>query len=824
MHTSTISIQGKTLLKAMRQACKKIAPVWPLENFVAVNPYLGLTDQKFATAAQNLARIGASTMTLPISFYLQKIQEGRITHQDLATALSAKSVQEMSVNAFIKQLAQVEDQEQDPRPMATLIDVATQASVKDWNRFVLARISTWAASYFDHGQAMWVAADQQAGLFSSWKAEAEVDRTPEIAGLTGFRKAVGALPVDPLKAVQSALQILELSETELPNYLHRLLLKVGGWSAYAARLDWDSELYGGQDGKLIEFLAVLICWEACFLQCLDTPVLRVLWEQAKKEFSEPLDYLEPNQPLAEKLILQEAFDLAAQREIIEKFQQAIHTPLKENKQLKAQAIFCIDVRSEVYRRNLELVDQGIETLGFAGFFAFPIKYVPIAHEVGEAQCPVLITTGPTLLEKIDDPQANQKAYQHRILNQQIYRVWKSFRAGAISCFSFVSPLGLSYLPKLFTDSFGLTRPVPHPDQKGLKAKTAKNKSISLEVATHDHETVGIPLEQRIQMAKNALSAMSLTENFGAFVLIVGHGSTTVNNPYATGLDCGACGGHTGEANSRTAAAVLNDPAVRNGLKDENIFIPDNTVFLACLHDTTTDEIHIFNEQDVPSTQSAALLDLKKTLAQAGHATRTERAMRMAIDKDVDAAIKGRSKDWSQVRPEWGLAGCHAFVVAPRTRTQHLDLGGQSFLHSYEWKKDQEFAILELIMTAPMVVTSWINLQYYASTVDNKNFGSGNKTLHNVTAGLGVLEGFSGDLRVGLPLQSVHDGENYQHEPLRLKVIIEAPIDAMDAILEKHESVRNLCDNEWIYLFRMDEKGQVSHRYTGDLTWEEIEKD
>lgn len=817
--TPTITIQGEMLLKALRKACKKIAPVWPLENFVAVNPYLGLTDQKFDTVAQNLARIGGATMTLPISFYLNKIQEGKITHQDLAAALHAKSAQEMSVDAFIKHLELLDDQVQDPPTIATLIDVATQVSAKDWNRFFISRISVWAASYFDHGQAMWTAADQQAGLFSAWKAEAAVDRTPEIAGLIGFRKAVRALPTDALKAVQSALKILELSAIDLPDYLHRLLLKVGGWSAYAARLDWDGELYGGQVGKLIEFLAVLICWEACLFQCLDTPVLRVMWTQAKKELAAPLDQTEPDQPLAEKLILQEAFDLAAQREIIEKFKKAINTPPKENMQVKAQAIFCIDVRSEVYRRNLELVDQGIETLGFAGFFAFPIKYIPIAHEVGEAQCPVLITTGPTLLEEISDPKANQLAYQNRILKRRVYQVWKSFRAGAISCFSFVSPIGLSYLPKLFTDSFGLTRPVPHPDQAGLKAKESKNKSISLEVATHKHEPVGIPLEQRIQMAKNALSAMSLTDNFGAFVLIVGHGSTTVNNPYATGLDCGACGGHTGEANARTAAAVLNDAAVRKGLKDENIFIPDNTVFLACLHDTTTDEVHIFNEPEVPSNQREALLDLKKTLAQAGHATRTERAMRMAIDKDVDNAIKGRSKDWSQVRPEWGLAGCHAFVVAPRKRTQHLDFGGQSFLHSYEWKKDNGFSILELIMTAPMVVTSWINLQYYASTVDNKHFGSGNKTLHNVTAGLGVLEGFSGDLRVGLPLQSVHDGENYQHEPLRLKVIIEAPIDAMNAIIEKHKSVRNLCDNEWIHLFRMDEEGQVSHQYSGNLTWE-----
>ncbi len=170
-----------------------------------------------------------------------------------------------------------------------------------------------------------------------------------------------------------------------------------------------------------------------------------------------------------------------------------------------------------------------------------------------------------------------------------------------------------------------------------------------------------------------------------------------------------------------------------------------------------------------------------------------------------------------------MAGCSAFVVAPRERTKGLDLEGKSFLHSYDWKKDENFSVLELIMTAPMVVTSWINLQYYGSAVDNKHFGSGNKTLHNVTAGVGVLEGYAGDLRVGLPIQAVHDGENYQHEPQRLQVVIEAPIEAMNTILEKHQGVRDLCDNGWIYLLAMDDNGRVSHRYAGDLTWEKVEQ-
>jgi uncharacterized protein YbcC (UPF0753/DUF2309 family) len=382
-------------------------------------------------------------------------------------------------------------------------------------------------------------------------------------------------------------------------------------------------------------------------------------------------------------------------------------------------------------------------------------------------------------------------------------------------------MGLSYLLKIFTDSFGLTRPVPHPDKDGLSEAVYKNKNISLSNETFKNETAGIPIEQQIQMAKNALKAMSLSDDFARLVLIVGHGSSTVNNPHATGYDCGACGGHTGEANARVAAAVLNNREVRTGLLKENIFIPVNTIFLACLHDTTTDEVSIYNDHEVPNDRKEELMSLKRTLELAGHAARTERSLRMSSESksNIDKMMIGRSKDWSQTRPEWGLAGCSAFVVAPRERTKGINLEGKSFLHSYEWKKDQDFSVLELIMTAPMVVTSWINLQYYGSTVDNKNFGSGNKTLHNVTAGLGVLEGYSGDLRVGLPMQAIHDGEEYQHEPQKLNVIIEAPIEAMNIILEKHQSVRDLCDNGCIYLLAMDNNGKVSHRYVGDLCWE-----
>jgi hypothetical protein len=818
--TSIKSGKDYTIISALlRQAAKKIAPLWPLENFVAVNPYLGLTGLSFNDAAQNLANAGGIQSTLPKSYYLEKIDKGFITQADLKKALMHNQMH-ISTNVFIAALKKDLNDSEETKTSITFSDLATELTHKDWNRFMTSRISAWAASYFDNGQAIWSTVNKNEKPFLAWKEEAEIDRTTELSGLKGFRKMVKSLPDNPLEATQYAFEILGISNDKKSTYLHSLLLRMSGWSGHAARLDWDNELNGGQDGILIEFLAVLICWEACLLGSLDHAELHEKW---KDVVNSPISInTEKELNLTHKLVLQEAFDIAGQRNIVSQFNHKIPSQKEAKKEALAQAIFCIDVRSEVFRRNLEIVDSNIETLGFAGFFAFPIEYVPIGHEKGEANCPVLLTTGPTILEELQDAKANRTAINSRIINHQITQVWKSFKSGAITCFSFVSPMGLSYLPKLFTDSFGITRPVPHPDKAGLNKQSSKNKSISLSSHSHHHSAVGIPLDQQIQMAKNALTAMSLTSDFAKYVMIVGHGSTSVNNPHATGLDCGACGGHSGEANAKVAAAVLNNTEVRHALKKENISIPDSTVFLACLHDTTTDEVSIFNESDVADGQLLELSQLKQSLAKAGLAARTERSIRMSDKKYNDKDIVARSKDWSQIRPEWGLAGCNAFVVAPRERTQHLDFGGRSFLHSYKWEMDKNFSVLELIMTAPMVVTSWISLQYYASTVDNKHFGSGNKTLHNVTSGIGVLEGFTGDLRVGLPMQSVHDGEQYQHEPLKLNVIIEAPISAMNQILEKHQSVKNLCDNGWIFLLRLDENGQVSHRYVDNLNWEEID--
>jgi uncharacterized protein YbcC (UPF0753/DUF2309 family) len=235
------------------------------------------------------------------------------------------------------------------------------------------------------------------------------------------------------------------------------------------------------------------------------------------------------------------------------------------------------------------------------------------------------------------------------------------------------------------------------------------------------------------------------------------------------------------------------------------------VAIGALHNTTTDEVQLLDLEQVPGSHAPDLEQLLRSLVDAGGRTRTERAPSLGLaalahrPDDLLKQIRRRARDWAETRPEWGLADNAAFIVAPRSRTRGLNLEGRSFLHDYTWADDPDGKVLELIMTAPMVVTHWINMQYYASTVDPDRFGSGNKVLHNLACGrIGVFEGNTGDLRIGLARQSVHDGERWMHTPLRLSVFIEAPRDRIDGILAQHSMVRQLIDNQWLHLFRLED--------------------
>jgi len=822
----THGVTVNTIVSAVKRAEQRIAPLWPLRNFVAVNPYLGLADKPFMTAAQLLIRRAGARMTAPRVFYAQLIRDGRITDADLSAAIaeSASLPHALTSVAELKTFALSDTTEPICPVLPTIADIASTLTSVNWADVVTDAISTWAGAYFDLGQSYWRSPWAHLPAYSAWRAEAIHDRSAQVRGLRQFRQTVQEFPETALETIVAAVKILQIPDDGLEPYLHRLLITIHGWASYARYLRWNAELYGGEDSTLTDLLAIRIVWEVALWKSLAGKGLAEAWHKRKQELSDVRLAEHVQRALAGDILLQRAFEKSYQRQLFTQLgSKQTATVVQQRQRKRVQAAFCIDVRSEVFRRALETVSSEIETIGFAGFFGFPIEYVPLAEVHGGAQCPVLLTPQFVIAETVEGKPEQEVAaiVAKRAMNQRVAKAWRMFKFGPVSCFGFVGPVGLAYVRKLLLDTLGITRPVPHPAQFGLDAKTRAHVAPSLDPRIIDGRTTGMSVEQRVAAAAGAFKAMSLTDNFARIVLLTGHGSTTVNNPHATALDCGACGGHTGEANVRVAVRILNDPAVRIKLREQGIIIPDDTIFVAGLHDTTTDDIIIFDKHTIPDSHATDLKQLEADLAAAGRLARAERAVLLKLDRNnkLDDLVRHRSKDWSQVRPEWGLAGCAAFIVAPRDHTTGIKLDGRAFLHSYNWQQDTDFSVLELIMTAPMIVASWINLQYYGSTVDNRVFGSGNKTLHNVVGTLGVLEGNSGDLRVGLPWQSVHDGAKYVHEPLRLHVLIEAPIDAMTSIIAKHEQVRQLLDNGWLYLFALDDRGNVSHKYVGHLQWE-----
>jgi hypothetical protein len=457
----------------------------------------------------------------------------------------------------------------------------------------------------------------------------------------------------------------------------------------------------------------------------------------------------------------------------------------------------------VIRRALEAQGDGIQTLGVAGFFGVPIEYEQLASDEARPQLPGLLAPR----YRVTDTGVPKGLEATRRARLDASHAWKAFKSSSLSSFAYVDAVGLFYARYLIEDTFRPEKhPADHHDRAGLTAAEDQTRMPRL-TSTVD----GVPLttEQRCEIAAAFLRTLGLTRGFARLVLLVGHGSESKNNAHAAGLDCGACNGQPGDVNARAAAAVLNDMEVRAGLGSRGIQIPTTTLFVGALHNTTTEEITLFIEGVESTTHQGDLADVRAMLDRASVATRRERAPRFGLgdlsDAKLRAAAVKRARNWAEVRPEWGLAGNAAFIVAPRERSRHIDLEGRVFLHDYRFEEDnKDLAILEAIMTGPVVVAHWINFQYYASTVDNRRYGCGNKVLHNIVGGhLGVFEGNGGDLRIGLSLQSLHDGEQWVHTPLRLAVFIEAPRQAIDRVLAKHPKVNELVDNEWLHLFQLD---------------------
>lgn len=811
-----------TVEEACARACAAIAPIWPLDRAIAVNPHWHRIGMPVRRVAARMAALGGIAVFPPRESQRAAWQEGRITPDDLEEALvqlPAAQAAGLSAATCIAAL----DASLPLSPLPLLVDTLDQDPMRhtrlSWRAAITQQVSQTCAAYFDQHQADWQP-DRAGGLYGFWRETLQHDHSIGLLmGLPHLGRHTRTLPVSRATAETWVLERLALPEAVWSDYLEAVLLTVNGWASWCAYLGWQAGLEGRTDEHLRDLLAIRLAWGVLLLESRDDPAsrrateaalaaVRTAWQAAPRRFQE----------FEEQLLVDEIWQLALEIGYQRRLASGLRAPcvVPAARDVEVQAAFCIDVRSERLRRAIERAWPSVQTIGFAGFFGLPLAYTPLGTRARRPQLPGLLAPGIEVTDRVvtegfngpADAAAERRAVQRRHDYFAAFDAWRAATRWPGAAFSFVEAAGVSYLPKLTAWLRPRTAGRPHDDQTGLSRRDRHRCQPHL---------TGLDRAERVALAARVLRAMGLQTELAPLVVFVGHGSQTANNAHAAALDCGACGGQTGEVNARALAGLLNDPDVRAGLAEHGTVIPAGTVFLSALHNTTTDEVEFFDVERLPASARPRCEQLRMAFVTAGHAVRCERApaLRLASQESSRTLLwrfRARANDGAETRPEWGLAGNAAFIIAPRERTRGITLSGRAFLHDYDAASDADGSVLELLLTAPMVVTHWINWQYHASRCDPARLGSGNKVLHNVVGGtIGVFEGNAGDLRIGLSRQALHDGAHWTHEPLRLTVAIDAPRASIGRVLARHAVVRHLVENDWLHLWRFGESGLEAWR-------------
>ena len=372
------------ILDAASKVVRAIPPAFPLEATVAVNPFLGQMDEDLATASARLERVAGVRAVQKGADYAAAIGDGRLSDQILAESLEASpsSLKPVDVAALKHALQDVRDESM--TAYLTVAELSVDVTGIDWPSVIKKTTGSWATGYFDQGQALWSPRVSERA-YDSWRAWAANDLTPEIAGLSGFCSHVSSAPDTSERAVVRAVQALGLTTDSIETVLHRLLMDLGGWSQHARWLLWQAELQGENNQALFDLLAIRLVWEEALLAQFGR--VRDDWLNVVDAHAEPV---KPTEDMVLLAILQDAMERVQQREIenlLARGTDSRHRPY-------LQAAFCIDVRSEIFRRALESLDPSIETIGFAGFFGLPIAHRACGSDIREARLPALLK--PTL--------------------------------------------------------------------------------------------------------------------------------------------------------------------------------------------------------------------------------------------------------------------------------------------------------------------------------------------------------------------------------------------------------------------------------------------
>jgi uncharacterized protein len=622
----------------------------------------------------------------------------------------------------------------------------------------------WIQVYCDTGQATITMPARNEGFFKAWQKMAIFDSklTKNDVSKCEF---LSSLPSCPLESISKCLELLKIKQEQ--EFLTLLLTTLPGWASYVKyQSDW-AEQECKQTPKICqtEYLAVRVI------------ITYLLWPNASELVTWHKNIKNKHVDQLDKIKQKEA----TYREKL--MQKISSTNLNKDFEADTQFVFCIDVRSEPIRKAIEQIGN-YETFGFAGFFGLPVKIENLITGYCHNSCPVLLKPKHKIIETYNHLKQERSKF---CLRSKFKLLYQSLKYNFTSPFGLVETLG-------FMSAFWMV----------MKSFALKLQEHITQVITPDKQTIiqfsDIAFADQCSYAEGALKGMGLTKNFAKLIIFCGHESATVNNAFASSLDCGACGGGSGANNAKLLAEILNQASVRKELSTRDIIIPEQTLFMAAVHNTTSDKITLFKQEFSPDTN---LLERDLNLARIVNSYKRMNFMdHCKIDSHKQTKLK--SLDWSDPRPEWGLARNAAFIIAPRSLTKNIDLEGRCFLHSYDYSQDLSGDILSIILTAPMVVAQWINSQYFFSTMDNIAFGAGSKITSNITGKIGIIQGNASDLMTGLPLQSVYSSDNENHHELqRLLTVIYAPKELIEQVIAKEEILKKLFGNGWVNLVCID---------------------
>lgn len=658
--------------------------------------------------------------------------------------------------------------------------------------------------------------------------------------------------MDAEAVVLEMLGHLGVPEVEWEQYLTAELVALAGWAGMLGMLERDPSLapHDRVRCSLMEFLALRLSYTVVALRNIigntrswrDTQIIpqsrhpltgvarffdamQLLgYNSATVRAFSPEDFNRVRQELAicnereRRRLLHLAYEYRHEQLILPSLfshrkSRHLENPEGEpQRRFAAQVMFCIDEREESMRRALEETNEDIETIGAAGFFGVAIDYAGIDDAGGVSLCPVVVKPAHTVREQpaTDDAKSNQLRQLIRRIWAKVVRNWtissRTLVRGWIStaCLGFLSifPLILRVLSPLTFARWmkvlnGLFLPSPKTELQFMR-----NDEASRDATTGLLN--GFTTDEQADRVAAVLGPAGYHRGHARLVLILGHGSTSLNNPYESAYCCGACGGRTGAPNSRLFALIANRPAVREALKSRGIEIPEDTWFVGGYHDTCSDDVEYFDLDLMPVGHQTDLANLQRSIDEARARNAHERTRRFALANSKASParslrhVEERAEHIGEPRPEYGHCTNAVAFVGRRECTRGLFLDRRAFLVSYDATKDPADTGLARVLGAVIPVCGGISLEYYFSTVDNEGYGSGTKLPHNISGLVGVMNGFQGDLRTGLPLQTVEI-----HEPVRILFVVETtPERLMKTIKANPELTEFLC-NGWIRLATMD---------------------